>query len=165
MNPTPRSSADSVAIESTSPEHTERIGRALMELLPDGAFVALYGDLGAGKTCFVRGMARATGAAELVTSPTFTIVHEYPGTRPILHLDLYRITDPRQVLDLGYEELFTPRQGTCVVEWPERAGAMLPLRRIDVRIRHDEGSSRRIEIENRGLVQPNWGPRVTALSS
>jgi tRNA threonylcarbamoyladenosine biosynthesis protein TsaE len=160
MNPTPQSSADSISIESTSPEHTERIGRALMELLPDGALVALYGDLGAGKTCFVRGMAQATGAAHLVTSPTFTIVHEYPGTRPIIHLDLYRITDPRQVLDLGYEELFTPMHGVCVVEWPERADVLLPGRRMNVQLSHALDTQRHIELTNLALLGPDWRHRL-----
>jgi len=141
------STPDAITLESTSPEQTERIGRALMDILPDGAFVALYGDLGAGKTCFVRGMAQAIGAAHLVTSPTFTIVHEYPGPRPIYHLDLYRITDPRQVLDLGYEELFTPKHGVCVVEWPENAGSLIPTGRAEAHLTHDSGDRRRISIK------------------
>jgi tRNA threonylcarbamoyladenosine biosynthesis protein TsaE len=149
-----------LTIESTSPEQTQRIGRALMELLPDGALVALHGDLGAGKTCFVRGMAQAIGAADLVASPTFTIVHEYPGPRPIMHLDLYRITEPRQVLDLGYEELFTPERGICVVEWADRAESLLPERRVDVGLTHVAPGTRGIRLEDRNTLPPGWAARL-----
>lgn len=154
--------ADTTRVEttSTSPEHTQRIGRALMELLPDGALVALYGDLGAGKTCFVRGMAHVAGASALVSSPTFTIVHEYPGARPIFHLDLYRITEPRQAFDLGYEELFTPPTGVCVVEWAERAGELLPRRRVEVTLRHIDKNSRAVEIVDRGVLPGGWSSRA-----
>jgi tRNA threonylcarbamoyladenosine biosynthesis protein TsaE len=149
-----------LTLESDSPPHTERIGRALMDLLPDGALVALYGDLGAGKTCFVRGMAEAIGAARLVTSPTFTIVHEYPGSRPLYHLDLYRITDPRQVLDLGYEELFTPKRGVCVVEWADRAESLLPESRAEIRLAHASGDRRRIEVQNYRTLPEGWQRRL-----
>ena len=151
---------DRIAVSSASPEQTERIGRTLMELLPDGALVALRGELGAGKTTFVRGMAQAIDAAELVTSPTFTIVHEYSGRRPFYHLDLYRITEPRQVLDLGYEELFTPARGVCVVEWPERAAELLPRQRVDIRIEHVRPDVRRIEVTNRDTLTDGWEARL-----
>jgi tRNA threonylcarbamoyladenosine biosynthesis protein TsaE len=155
--------ASAVSLESRSPEQTERIGQGLMQLIPDGALVALYGDLGAGKTCFVRGMAQAVGARDLVTSPTFTIVHEYPGARPILHLDLYRITDARQVLDLGYEELFTPTRGVCVVEWPDRASGYLPPSRVDVHLSVAHETARRIAITNRGVLPDGWESDATEI--
>jgi tRNA threonylcarbamoyladenosine biosynthesis protein TsaE len=139
---------------------TQALGRALMELLPDGALVALYGDLGTGKTCLVRGMAEAAGTAARVTSPTFTLVHEYRGGRTLYHLDLYRITAPGQVLHLGYEDLFEPAEGVCVVEWAERADALLPPRRVDIRLTHENGDTRRIEIENRGVLPAGWERRI-----
>ncbi len=145
-----------LTLESDSPDRTQRIGRALMDALPDGALVALHGDLGAGKTCFVRGMARAIGAGDQVASPTFTIVHEYSGRRPIIHLDLYRITEPRQVLDLGYEELFTPKHGVCVVEWADRAGSFLPAARVDITLSHVAGDSRAISVIDRGTLPRGW---------
>jgi tRNA threonylcarbamoyladenosine biosynthesis protein TsaE len=155
-----RAEAPVLTLESKSPEQTQRIGRALMDQLPEGALIALHGELGAGKTCFVRGMAEAIGAADQVTSPTFTIVHEYRGTRPIIHLDLYRITEPRQVLDLGYEELFTPKQGVCVVEWADRADELLPSRRVDVRLTHVDAGERRIEIADQGVLPAKWTSRL-----
>ena len=151
---------EQLTLVTRSAAETQVLGRALMELLPDGALVALFGDLGAGKTCFVRGMAETAGMAERVTSPTFTLVHEYRGQRTLYHLDLYRITAPEQVLDLGYEDLFDPKDGVCVVEWAERAEDMLPERRVDIRLAHEKGDSRRIEIENRKLLPAGWERRV-----
>jgi tRNA threonylcarbamoyladenosine biosynthesis protein TsaE len=147
---------DRVSLTTHSAEETQALGRALMRLLPDGALVALFGDLGAGKTCLVRGMAEAAGMAERVTSPTFTLVHEYRGARTVYHLDLYRMSTPDQVLDLGYEDLFDPQDGVCVVEWAERAKGMLPERRLDIHLTHEHGDVRRIEIDNRGLLLPGW---------
>lgn len=143
-----------------SAEATQALGRALMGLLPDGALVALYGDLGAGKTCLVRGMAEAAGMADRVTSPTFTLVHEYRGARTLYHLDLYRMTAPEQVLDLGYEDLFDPKDGLCVVEWAERAEGLLPERRVDVRLAHENGDARQIVVENRGAMERGWELRL-----
>lgn len=145
---------------SHSAEATQALGRALIDLLPDGALVALYGDLGAGKTCLVRGMAEAAGMADRVTSPTFTLVHEYRGARTLYHLDLYRMTSPEQVLHLGYEDLFDPKDGLCVVEWAERAEGMLPERRVDIRLAHETGDARKIEIENLGLMLAGWERRI-----
>ena len=142
-------------------EETQALGRALMELLPDGSLVALYGDLGAGKTCLVRGMAEASGMSRQVTSPTFTLVHEYRGERTLYHLDLYRITAPEQVLHLGYEELFAPSDGVCVVEWAERAADLLPPRRVDIRLSHEDAHTRRIEIENHGVLPSGWERRIS----
>ncbi len=156
-------SPERLALVTHSAAETQALGRALMELIPDGALIALYGDLGAGKTCFVRGMAEFAGMAERVTSPTFTLVHEYRSGRTLYHLDLYRITAPEQVLDLGYEDLFDPKDGVCVVEWAERAKGMLPERRVDIRLAHEKGDARRIEIENRAMLPTGWERRVGVL--
>lgn len=153
-----------IALVSRSASATQAFGRALMDLLPDGALVALYGDLGAGKTCLVRGMAEAAGMADRVTSPTFTLVHEYRGARTLYHLDLYRMTSPEQVLHLGYEDLFDPKDGICVAEWAERAEGMLPERRVDIRLSHENDDARRIEIENRGLLPSGWEGRFADLA-
>jgi len=148
--------AERLTLTTRSAAETQALGRALMGLLPDGALVALYGDLGAGKTCLVRGMAEAAGMAERVTSPTFTLVHEYRGARTLYHLDLYRITAPEQVLDLGYEDLFDPKDGVCVVEWAERSESLLPDRRAELRLSHAGGDARQIVIENRGILPAHW---------
>ena len=108
-------------IISNSVEETERLGSELAASLPAGSIVAFTGDLGAGKTAFVRGMARGLGITERVTSPTFTIVNEYEGgSRPLFHFDLYRLGAADELFDIGWED-YLARGGICAVEWSERA--------------------------------------------
>lgn len=106
---------------SGSVEETERIGAELAQRLPAGSVVAFSGDLGAGKTAFVRGMARGLGIRERITSPTFTIVNEYEGgTCPLFHFDLYRLGGEDELFDIGWED-YLARGGISAVEWSERA--------------------------------------------
>ena len=121
-------------IISNSEEETERLGADLAARLPAGSIVAFTGDLGAGKTAFVRGMARGLGVTERVTSPTFTIVNEYEGDGPpLFHFDLYRLGDAGELFDIGWEDYLT-RGGICAVEWSERAAeAMEECIRVDIR--------------------------------
>ena len=132
---------------SNSVEDTERIGAELAHGLPAGAVVAFTGDLGAGKTAFVRGMARGLGVKERVTSPTFTIVNEYDGNeKPLFHFDLYRLYDADELFDIGWED-YLARGGICAVEWSERAAeAMERCIRVDI-TRGEEDHQRIIEIE------------------
>ncbi|MBI2422057.1 MAG: tRNA (adenosine(37)-N6)-threonylcarbamoyltransferase complex ATPase subunit type 1 TsaE [Candidatus Hydrogenedentes bacterium] len=139
---------------TASPEATEALGRALIGLLPPGSVVALYGDLATGKTCLVRGMSQTLNHAGNVHSPTFTLVNEYEDGL-LTHLDLYRLSGPEEVYDLGYEEIFEP-SGICVVEWAERAGTLLPPRHVSVRLAHAGGDRRTIAIDDRGLLPPGW---------
>ena len=97
---------ESITITTQSAEETERLGERLSALLPRGAVVTLRGDLAAGKTCLVRGMARRFQANETVASPTFTIVNQYGDDLKLYHIDLYRMADLAEVADLGYDELF-----------------------------------------------------------
>lgn len=149
-----------MTLSSESPKQTEALGAALLPLLPERALVALYGNLAAGKTCLVRGMAGAAHAASLVSSPTFVIVNEYGGERPIHHLDLYRLTDQAEIAGLGYEELFDPEDGITLVEWADRAANLLPARRLDIRLEHAGGDSRKITIENLGILANGWQSRL-----
>ena len=104
---------------------SRRRGRRAAELKP-GDVVALEGDLGAGKTTFVQGLAAALGAVRPVTSPTFCLVVEHPTQRLLLvHLDLYRLQGPDDVLDLGWED-YLARGAVMLVEWPDRAGELIP---------------------------------------
>lgn len=134
-------------IISNSVEETERMGAQLAEKLPSGCVVAFTGDLGAGKTAFVRGMAHGLGITERVTSPTFTIVNEYEGgNRPLFHFDLYRLGDADELFDIGWED-YLARGGICAVEWSERAeDAMERCIRVDIR-RGEHDEQRVIEIE------------------
>ena len=131
--------------ETDSPEATLALGRALAAHLAPGTVVALHGDLGAGKTHLVKGIAEAFGADPAdVTSPTFTIVHEIDTVPPLVHLDLYRVETLREVNGLGLDELFAS-DAVAVVEWPERAHGRLPADALHLRMTHAGGDRRRIE--------------------
>ncbi len=152
--------SDSLTLSTNSAEETETLGRALAALLPEGALVALRGELGAGKTCFVRGVVSAIGEPEAVSSPTFTIVNEYPGTRLIRHIDLYRLGGLDEIIDLGYEELFDPGEGITLVEWAEKAESLLPVKRVEMSLEHVHEDERRIRIVNRSLLPSGWRKRL-----
>ena len=122
-------------ITSRSPEETQAFAKTLAAELStiggsasggkSGAVLALHGELGSGKTCFVQGLARALGVQQAVTSPTFTIVNEYCGRCLLFHMDLYRIQDPQELLSIDFENYFDT-EGIIVIEWAERSGNWLP---------------------------------------
>ena len=121
------------------------LGERLAAHFRTGDIVALYGDLGAGKTHLVKGVAQALGVpSEQVSSPTFTLVHEYAGEHPIYHIDAYRVEDPDEFYELGYEDYFYG-DGVCLIEWPARIKALLPDATIRLRLTHQGGDHRRIE--------------------
>ncbi len=97
----------------------------VLQRLPTRAVLALHGGLGAGKTCFVRGLAYHLGITDAITSPTFTLVREYDGPRPLVHIDLYRIESPDELAAIGFED-YLQRDGFVAIEWAERAGDWLP---------------------------------------
>lgn len=136
-----------VIIITRSPLETEAIGRKLGSLLKKGAFVALFGDLGGGKTCFTRGIVTATApeSSHLVASPTFAIMNEYPGPVPVHHFDFYRLTSGHEISELGFDDYFLG-EGICVVEWAERLGDMMPEDRVKVTFEHVGGDCRKITI-------------------
>ena len=120
--------------ESHSAADTVGFGERLAGDLGPGDAVALHGELGAGKTCLVKGIACGLGVTQDVTSPTFAIVHEYRGGRlPLVHVDLYRLDTPQQAVAVGIEDYFYGK-GVTVVEWAERISALLPPRAINVRL-------------------------------
>ena len=136
-------------VVSHSQDETEAAGERLARTLSAGDVVLLHGELGAGKTAFVRGMARGVGAAgEDVSSPTFTIMQEYPSPRTTLfHVDLYRL-EPREVEDLGLDEVLSAG-GIVAIEWAERWRGR-PDEAIDVDIEHEADTRRRIRISRPG---------------
>lgn len=133
---------------SHSEEETEALGARLAAALHGGSVVAYEGGLGMGKTAFTRGLARGLGYAGRVTSPTFTIVNEYPGATPLFHFDVYRLEDSDALLDIGWDD-YLDRGGVCAVEWSENIADALPEGTVFVRIRrHDtEENWRQITIE------------------
>lgn len=125
---------------------TENIGEQLGKTIKNPVVIWLYGDLGAGKTAFVRGLARGLDVSGRITSPTFTLVNEYSGRLPFFHFDLYRLEGPGDLCDIGWDD-YLDREGVCAVEWSERAG--IQTKGIAVRIGiHPEG--REITIEHLG---------------
>jgi len=133
-------------VETLTEAATEAIGRELASGLSPGSVILLIGDLGAGKTALVRGLAAGLGVAgEAVSSPTFTIMQEYRGGRlPLYHVDLYRLGDPREVEDLGLDEIAA--DGVLAVEWAERLPDP-PRNAIRVTLEHSGDAGRRVTIE------------------
>lgn len=125
---------------------TEAFSAAVAKTLKPGSVIALTGDLGAGKTVFARGFARALGITETVSSPTYTIIQEYktPDGRDFFHLDLYRINDEYSALGFGVDEYLDDPEAYSLVEWPERIAGIMPSHTIKVNIRHLGGDLREI---------------------
>lgn len=147
---------DALDLVSHSSLHTERLGERLGQAAQAGAVLALWGELGAGKTVLARGVATGLGIdPEEVTSPTFIILHEHSAGRlPLFHLDLYRLSGA-DLGSTGWEEA-VEGGGVTVIEWPDRAGDDLPPDRLDVRLEHIAETKRRVVIEA-------TGPRSRAL--
>ena len=131
-----------------SREETEALGARLADALAEGRVVAFTGDLGAGKTAFVSGMARALGVEERVTSPTFTIVNEYEGGRlPLFHFDMYRLDGADELFHIGWED-YLARGGVCAVEWSENVAEAIEDGAVRVfMVRGDGDDDRIITIE------------------
>jgi tRNA threonylcarbamoyladenosine biosynthesis protein TsaE len=137
-------------VQSGSPEETEAIAAELAATLSPGTCIALSGELGAGKTRFVRGLVRGLGGSErMVSSPTFVLLNVYPARLTVYHLDAYRVS-AEDIEAIGFAELLE-QDGVVVLEWPERAEVLLPARRIDVRIETVGECERTIRIEPIGL--------------
>ena len=124
-------------------------GMKLGQKLSPGNVVALYGDLGAGKTAFTRGIAAGLGIKANVSSPTFTIVNEYPGDVPLFHFDMYRLEDENELFDIGWDD-YLDRAGVCVVEWSEKIPNAFSGDTIIIRIEKIGDDKRKIMIDNTG---------------
>ncbi len=141
-----------LATVTHSPEETEAVGAALGSALLSGAplppYIAMYGDLGVGKTAFVRGLASVLAPGRAVRSPTFSLVNEYrtPGRRPLFHFDMYRIESEDDLWSIGYDDY--PDAGICVCEWCEKIPFALPRQRLEVTIDKitDEVDGRRLTV-------------------
>lgn len=123
--------------ETWSDQETEAFAAELAEKAEPGTVICLDGDLGTGKTVFARGFARGLGITEPVVSPTFTILHGYEGGRlPMWHFDVYRIEDPEEMYEIGYEDCFFG-DGVSLVEWASQIGELIPKDAVHVTIRKD----------------------------
>jgi tRNA threonylcarbamoyladenosine biosynthesis protein TsaE len=133
--------------ETHSAEETQAVGERLAELLPPQGVVLLVGDLGAGKTTLTKGIVegRRAASADDVSSPTFTLIHEYGDPVSIYHADLYRLDTSEQARRLGLEELFE-KPALTLVEWGERFAELFPADRIEIHLRHKGEDAREIEV-------------------
>ncbi|HZV80579.1 MAG TPA: tRNA (adenosine(37)-N6)-threonylcarbamoyltransferase complex ATPase subunit type 1 TsaE [Geobacteraceae bacterium] len=136
-----------VTLDSGTPAETEKIGALLGALLQPGDFIALRGELGAGKTRFARGVATGLGVDTgiPVTSPTYTLLNIYSGRLPLYHFDLYRLSGDEEVVDLGFADYFHG-DGVSLVEWPERLCEELPPERLEIFFSYVEETVRSVEL-------------------
>lgn len=130
-------------------EETQALGEALGTRLGAGAVVACIGDLGAGKTAFLQGVARGLGVQSAVTSPTFVLVNVYRGRLPVHHLDAYRTDSLTEILELGLEEMLDG-EGVTMIEWADKMLPLLPARTVVVRISGAGDEPRAIDVEEPG---------------
>lgn len=134
--PLMKEATDMIQFVTHSAQETFKAGYCLGGILKKGDVVCLTGALGTGKTAFAGGIAAALGIEGYVTSPTFTIVNEYNGKTPLYHFDVYRIEDPAEMFEIGFEEYIEGR-GITVIEWAEIVKEILPAEHIDVMIKKD----------------------------
>ena len=125
-----------ISIETNSFEETVEFGRKLGGVLKPGDVICLSGDLGTGKTALTNGIAKALGIYSYITSPTFTLVNEYQGKYPLYHFDVYRIADPDEMFDIGFDE-YINGEGITIIEWGELISEILPSEIINLTIKKD----------------------------
>ncbi|OGW43477.1 MAG: tRNA (adenosine(37)-N6)-threonylcarbamoyltransferase complex ATPase subunit type 1 TsaE [Nitrospirae bacterium RBG_16_43_11] len=135
-----------MTIKTTSVKETIAIGKKLGKLMSPGDVIYLTGELGAGKTCFVKGIAEGLGIrGKDITSPTFIIINEYKGKIPLYHIDLYRIGVIEDLRDIGMDEIVYGK-GVTAIEWAERIKDVLPDERLDITLKWVDDKTRSIEI-------------------
>lgn len=132
-----------------SPEETRRLGKDLARLLEPGMVILLEGDLGAGKTALAGGILKGLGIEDYVTSPTFTLVNEYYSDFSIAHFDLYRLDDPDQLFDIGFDE-YLDGEWLVLIEWPERGAGYLPASHLRILLEGQGDHPRTIRLEASG---------------
>jgi tRNA threonylcarbamoyladenosine biosynthesis protein TsaE len=151
----------SIQVVTSSVEGTRSLGRAVSEALRPGDVVALSGDLGAGKTAFVQGAADGLGARGPVVSPTFTLVREYAGRVPVVHIDVYRLDRVQDVLDIGFDEYLDGRS-VVFIEWGDVIQGLLPESWLGVRLSLDDEDEARRTVDIAG-TGPSWTARWESL--
>ena len=129
------------------PDQTRAIAGEIARSLPAGSVIALVGDLGAGKTCFVQGVAEALGVTEPVSSPTYTLVQEYSGLAPLVHIDLYRTGGSDEVWQLGLDEYWGGK-GLVAIEWPQHVAEFLPACTCWIELSHGTHEEERVISRN-----------------
>ena len=133
-------------IITSSPEETKKLGEKIAQGFYPGLVVALFGTLGSGKTCLTQGICFGLGVKDFVVSPSFVLINEYQGKYKVYHIDLFRLEKLSEIINLGYEEYFYG-DGVCIVEWAEKASALLPEKRIDIHLKILSENEREINIK------------------
>ncbi len=138
-------------LSTSSAKETWTAGFNFAKQIRAGELICLHGDLGAGKTTWVKGLAEGLGLSknEAVTSPTFSLMHRYSSRIPLYHFDCYRLNSPSELADIGFEEFVQDATAVVCVEWPEKAGELLPKRGWDVSLLHQGGDERQIQVKKR----------------
>ena len=162
-NGDPGQSLAELSLSLDGVEQTARLGRGLGELCRPGDVLLLEGDLGAGKTTLAGAIARGLGVAGEyhVTSPSFALLHEYPGRLSFYHMDCYRLTGEGDIEAAGLAEYLEGR-GVCVVEWPDRLGSLRPEESLEVRLEHAGREQRRATLQAHGA---SWRQRLGRLAA
>ena len=135
---------------SRSPQATQAIGSKLGEIMKPGDVILLIGELGAGKTCFVQGLARGLGVEENISSPSFVLLRQYNGRLPLYHVDLYRLEKLPEIADLGLDDYFYS-EGVSVIEWANRALELLPAEHLLIELKIVSARQRRIALTPEGV--------------
>lgn len=137
-----------IELITNSANDTIEFGKSVARAVEKGAVISLVGDLGAGKTTFTKGVARGLGIMDNVTSPTFTILNEYAGEeKKLYHFDFYRIEDPDELVELGFEDYFPSADGLTIVEWVEKAPSVLPKKFYQITFKKIDDDKRKIVFE------------------
>jgi tRNA threonylcarbamoyladenosine biosynthesis protein TsaE len=157
-----------LVLRTESPDDTRKVAATIADALRPGDVIALTGELGAGKTCFVQGAAAALGVTERVTSPSFVLRRDYAGTIPVLHLDVYRLDTLREVAELDYEEIGS-KAGVALIEWGDAMSPLLPASHLEVELRVEPAEESEPGLEPRRIVlRPrgdDWLRRVPVLAA
>ena len=138
-----------LTIITKNPEETKNLGKEISKIIKPGDLLAFYGELGAGKTCFIQGISLGLEVKDYVTSPSFTIINEYQGKIPIYHFDLFRFDNAEEILELGYEEYFYG-EGLIVIEWAEKIERFLPKEHLKIDIKFKDCYERTISFISQG---------------
>jgi tRNA threonylcarbamoyladenosine biosynthesis protein TsaE len=154
--------SDPLVLEAPDEEATLTVAARLASLLRAGDVLCLYGDLGAGKTTFSRGLVRGLGSPFPVSSPTFTLIHEYVGGRlNVVHMDAYRLSGAAELDDIGFDDYLGREDAVMVIEWPERIMPVLPAERLEIRLEETPEEGRRLTLTGHGDRWTEAWPTLT----
>ena len=144
-----------------SENETMKLAQSFSKFLRSGDIICLMGDLGAGKTTFIKGVAKGLNInPNIVSSPTYVLMNEYKGKFPLYHFDLYRLNDMQEIIDIGYDE-FLYGQGVSALEWAEHLKGLMPKQYLQVKIDHLKPAGRKIRLSYKGIYYKEVFKKIT----